>query len=101
VKTYEGFLRQQKDHVFQLSKLKPEWWWYYPTPSKGWGRGKIPWRSNSRATPQGLDQRSKMESSAEDGAPERLGYGTVKEEMSQILQRVPQALHEEFSFLFI
>jgi len=27
-------------------------------------------------------------SSAEDGAPERLGYGTVKEEVSQIQQRV-------------
>jgi len=38
-------------------------------------------------------------SSAKDGAPERLGYGTVKEEVSRILQRVPQALHEEFSFL--
>jgi len=27
-------------------------------------------------------------SSAKDGAPERLGCGTVKEEVSQILQRV-------------
>jgi len=27
-------------------------------------------------------------SGAEDGAPERLGCGTVKEEVSQILQRV-------------
>jgi len=31
---------------------------------------------------------------AEDGALERLRCGTVKEEVSQILQRVPQALHE-------
>jgi len=27
-------------------------------------------------------------SNAKDGAPERLGYGIVKEEVSQILQRV-------------
>jgi len=37
-------------------------------------------------------------SGVEDDAPERLGCGTVKEEVSQILQRV---LPEEFSFLFI
>jgi len=37
------------------------WWWCYPTPSEGWGRGGTPRRPNSRAIPQGLDQRSKME----------------------------------------
>jgi len=37
------------------------WWLYYPTPSEGWGRGETPRRPNSRATPQGLDQMSKME----------------------------------------
>ena len=34
---------------------------YYPTPSDGWGRGGTPRRPNSRATPQGLDQRSRIE----------------------------------------
>jgi len=37
------------------------WWWCYPTPSEGWGRGGTLRRLKSRATPQGLDQRSKME----------------------------------------
>jgi len=40
---------------------KKLWWWCYPTPSEGWGRGGTPRRLNIRATPQGLDQRSKME----------------------------------------
>jgi len=35
-------------------------------------------------------------SGAEDGTPERLRCGTVKEEVNQILQMVSQALHEEF-----
>ena len=30
----------------------------YPTPSEGWGYGGRPWSPRSRATPQGLDQRS-------------------------------------------
>ena len=30
----------------------------YPTPSEGWGHGGKPWSPRSRATPQGLDQRS-------------------------------------------
>jgi len=38
----------------------------------------------SRSGPEVKNGRS----SAEDGAPERLGCGTVKEEVSQILQRV-------------
>jgi len=50
-----------------------------------WGRGGTPRRPNSRATPQGLDQRSKMEAVA----PERLRRGTIQEEVSQFLQRVP------------
>jgi len=39
------------------------WWWCCccSTPSEGWGRGGTPWRPNSRATPQGLGQRSKRE----------------------------------------
>ena len=30
----------------------------YPAPSEGWGHGGRPWSPRSRATPQGLDQRS-------------------------------------------
>ena len=30
----------------------------YPTPSEGWGHGGKPWSPKSRATLQGLDQRS-------------------------------------------
>ena len=30
----------------------------YPTPSEGWGHDGRPWIPTSRATPQGLDQRS-------------------------------------------
>ena len=30
----------------------------YPTPSERWGHGESPWSLRSRATPQGLDQRS-------------------------------------------
>ena len=30
----------------------------YPTPSEGWGHGGTPWSPRSRATLQGLDQRS-------------------------------------------
>jgi len=65
------------------------------------------WRNSSETQQSGHNPRSGPEvkngrSGSEDGAPERLGCGTVNEEVSQILQRVcPQALHEEFSFLFI
>ena len=37
------------------------WWWYYLTPSEGWGCGGTPQRPNNRATPQGLDHRSRIE----------------------------------------
>jgi len=32
-----------------------------PDPFEGWGRGGTPRRPSSRATPEGLNQRSKME----------------------------------------
>ena len=61
-------------HCFDISKkavlpwhndaeMDPKnwWWWNYPTPSEGWGRGGTPRRPNSRATPQGLDHRSRIE----------------------------------------
>jgi len=37
------------------------WWWCYSIPSEGWWCGGTSRRPNSRATPQGLDQREKME----------------------------------------
>ena len=36
-------------------------WWYYPTPSEGWGHGRTLQRPNIWATPQGLDRRSRIE----------------------------------------
>jgi len=36
------------------------WWWCYPIPSEGEGRGGTPRRHNSPATSHGLDQKSKM-----------------------------------------
>jgi len=78
------------------------WWWCYPTPSEGWGA----WRNITETQQLGHTPRSGPEvknrrSSAKDSASERLGCGTIQEEVSQILQRVPQVLHEEFSFRFI
>jgi len=51
------------------------------------------WRNSSETQQSDHSPRSGPEvkngrSGAEDGAPERLGCGTVKEEVSQILQRV-------------
>jgi len=51
------------------------------------------WRSSTETQQSGHISRSGPEvkngrSGAEDGAPERLRCGTVKEEVSQILQRV-------------
>jgi len=45
-----------------VGRLKLVGW--YLTPSNGWGRGEIPRRPNIRATPQNLNQRSKMEEAA-------------------------------------
>jgi len=65
------------------------WWWCYPTPSEGWGRGRTPRRPNSRDTPPRTGPEIKNgRSSAKDGAPERHRYVTIQEEVSQILQRV-------------
>jgi len=51
------------------------------------------WRNSTETQQSDHVPRSRPEvkngrSSAEDDAPERLGYGTVKEEVNQILQRV-------------
>jgi len=60
-----------------------------PDPFRGMGA----WRNSTVTQQSGHAPRSGPEvkngrSDAEDGAPERLGCGTVKEEVSQILQRV-------------
>jgi len=60
-----------------------------PVPFRGMGA----WRNSTETQQSGHTPRSGPEiknrrSSAEDGAPERLGYKTVKEDVSQILQRV-------------
>ena len=55
--TWKAALLMWKTMNFQ------QWWrwWYYATPSKGWGRRGTPRRPNSRATLQGLDHRSRIE----------------------------------------
>jgi len=76
-------------------------WWCYPTPSRGIGA----WRNSTETKQSCHAPRSGPEvkngSNAKDGAPERLGCGTIQEEVSQICRGCPQALHEEFSFRFI
>jgi len=56
-------------------------WWCYPTPSDRWRREGTPRRPNSRATPQGLDQRSKIEEvvpkMARWGVPEVAHHGVI------------------------
>jgi len=52
-------------------------------PNKPKDRGVEELRGDPKveATPQGLDQRSKKGSSAKDGAPERLRYGTIQKKV--------------------
>jgi len=61
--TEEGVVRKISfpKRVANVPNLMLRWWWCYPTPSEGWGREETTRRPKSRATPQGLDQRSKME----------------------------------------
>jgi len=59
-----------------------------PDPFRGMGV----WRNSTETQQSGHAPRSGLEvkigrSSAKDGAPERLRCGTVKEEVSQVLQR--------------
>jgi len=59
-----------------------------PNPIRGMGT----WRNSTETQQSGHAPRPgpevKNESGAEDGAPERLECGTVKEELSQVLQSV-------------
>jgi len=56
-------------------------------------RGMRAWKNSTETQRSGLAPRSGPKikngrSRAKDGAPETLGYGTIQEEVSQILQRV-------------
>jgi len=64
--------------------------WCYPTPSERWERGE-----NSDHVPRS-GPKVKNGSGPKDGTPERLGCGTVKEEASQILQRVSAGATRRF-----
>ena len=77
-------------------------WWYYPTPSEGWGRWGTPWRPNSWATPQGLDHRSWIERE-EPKIDLRRGSeaGQSRKKWLRSCRGCPQALQAEFSFLLI
>jgi len=61
-------------------------------------RGMGAWRNSTETQQSGHASRFGPEvkngSSAKDGAPERLGYGTIQEKMSHILQRVSVRLHQ-------
>ena len=78
------------------------WWWYYPTPSEGWGRGGTPRRPNSRATPQGLDHRPRIERE-EPKIDLRRGSeaGQSRRRWLRSCRGCPQALQAEFSFRLI
>jgi len=56
--TFGSFGILFRQNVTEMSSVYslPPWWWCYPNPSEGWGRGGTPRRPNSRATPQGLDR---------------------------------------------
>jgi len=56
--------------------------------SEGWGRGGTQRRPNSRATPQGLNQRSKMEEVVLKMARRRLGCGSIQGPTSRRLNVV-------------
>jgi len=63
------------------------------------------WRNYTETQQSGHASRSGPDakngrSSAKDGVPERLGYGTVKEEVSHILQRVSAGTAQRILFPF-
>jgi len=64
-----------------------------PDPFRGMGA----WRNSTETqqlnhAPRSLPKVKTRRSSAKDGVPERLRCGTIQEEVSQILQRVLQAM---------
>jgi len=86
-----------RDFIIEISRVT-FWCWgtlvslvavELPDPFRGMGGGK----NSTEAQQSGHAPRSGPEvkngrRSAKDGVPERLGCGTIQEEMSQILQRV-------------
>ena len=84
-----------------MYSLSPLWWrwWYYPTPSERWGRRRTPRRPSSRATPQGLDHRSRIERE-EPKIDLRKGSeaGQSRRRWLRFCRGCPQALQAEFSF---
>ena len=60
----------------------------YPTPSEGWGHGGRPWSPRSRATLQGLDQRSYRDRESPKSERRRVRSWTVQNEMRGVLGRV-------------
>ena len=72
----------------------------YPAPSEGWGHGGTPWSPRSRATPQGLDQRSQRdrESPKSERRKESVA-GQCRMRCEVSWDECPQALQEEFSIL--
>jgi len=69
-----------------------------PTLSEGWGRGGTPRTSNSRATPQGLDQRWKTEVVVPKMARRRGSEEGRYRRWVRSCRRCPQALQKEFAF---
>jgi len=81
-----------------LKGTEETWWWCHPTPSEGWGRRGTPLRRNSWATPQGLDQKSKMEEVVPKMARRRASdAGQSRRRWVRSCRRCPQTLHEKFS----
>jgi len=73
-----------------------------PDPFRGMGHGETPRRPNSRGTPQGLDQRSKMKEVVPKMARRRgSGAGQSRRRRVRSCGRCPQALQAEFSFRFL
>ena len=73
-----------------------------PDPFRGMGRGGTPRRPNSRATPQGLDYRSRIERE-EPKIDLRRGSeaGQSRRRWLRTCRGYPQALQAEFSFQLI
>jgi len=68
-----------------------------PDPLRGMGRGGTPGKSNSLATPQGLDQRSRMEEVVAKMAHRRgSDAGQSRSRWVRSCRWCPQTLQEEF-----
>ena len=79
-----------------------QWWWYYPTPSEGWGCGGTPRRLNNWATLQGLDHRSRIEIEEPKIDLRRgLEAGQSRRRCLRSCRGCPRALQAEFSFQLI